>query len=101
MNRIYIEYFTIHQVTEKEVQSALLGGDPHDQLKIAYHLIIDNKRIADESAKLKIKDFFCASTSPVISPNSEVQVSFLDIVVVKSAKLKLEDFFSASSGLTW
>jgi len=62
------------EVTEKEVQSALLGGDPHDQLKIAYHLIIDNKRIADESAKLKIKDFFCASTSPVISPNSEVQV---------------------------
>jgi len=27
---------------------ALLAGDPQDQLVIAYNLVIDNKRIADE-----------------------------------------------------
>ena len=35
-------------VKETEVQNSLLCGDPHDQLRIAYYLIIDNKRIMDE-----------------------------------------------------
>ena len=35
-------------VREGEVQNALMCGDPHDQLRIAYYLIIDNKRIMDE-----------------------------------------------------
>lgn len=48
-------------VRENEVHNALLSGDPHDQLAIAYHLIIDNKRIADEAAKAEIKDFYVAS----------------------------------------
>ena len=42
-------------VTEAEVHSALLGGDPQDPLRIAYHLIVDNKRIADETNKLEIR----------------------------------------------
>lgn len=50
-------------VKEHEVHNALLSGDPHDQLAIAYHLIIDNKRIADEAAKAEIKDFYVASES--------------------------------------
>ncbi len=37
------------RVTETEVHRALLSGDPQDQLVIAYNLVIDNKRIADES----------------------------------------------------
>jgi hypothetical protein len=49
------------------VHSALLSGDPHDQLAIAYHLIIDNKRIADEAAKAELKDFYVASSPPPIS----------------------------------
>lgn len=58
-------------VKEPEVHSALLGGDPHDQLAIAYHLIIDNKRIADEAAKAELKDFYVASSPPPVafSPN--------------------------------
>ena len=40
---------------EQEVHSALLSGDPHDQLAIAYHLIVDNKRIADEAAKAELR----------------------------------------------
>ncbi|XP_076680984.1 AMP-activated protein kinase alpha subunit isoform X2 [Andrena cerasifolii] len=58
-------------VKEAEVHSALLGGDPHDQLAIAYHLIIDNKRIADEAAKAELKDFYVASSPPPVafSPN--------------------------------
>ncbi|KAJ8305967.1 hypothetical protein KUTeg_016512 [Tegillarca granosa] len=43
-------------VEEYEVHRAMLGGDPHDQLNIAYHLILDNKRIMDEKG-----DYFCAS----------------------------------------
>lgn len=35
-------------VTEYEVQRALLSNDPHDQLNIAYHLIVDNRRLAGE-----------------------------------------------------
>lgn len=51
-------------VKEHEVHGALLSGDPHDQLAIAYHLIIDNKRFADEAAKAEIKDFYVAASSP-------------------------------------
>lgn len=51
-------------MTEKEIHSALLSGDPHDQLAIAYHLIVDNKRIEDETAKLDVKDFYVASSPP-------------------------------------
>ncbi len=34
------------------------------QLVIAYNLVIDNKRIADETAKLQIRDFYLASSPP-------------------------------------
>ena len=37
------------KVEEGEVHHALLSGDPQDQLVIAYNLVIDNKKIADES----------------------------------------------------
>lgn len=43
------------KVEEREVHMALLSGDPHDQLNIAYHLIIDNKRLANESEYLCMK----------------------------------------------
>jgi 5'-AMP-activated protein kinase, catalytic alpha subunit len=61
-------------VKEMEVHNALLSGDPHDQLAIAYHLIIDNRRM-DEATKADIKDFYVASspppvTYPVNDPNS-------------------------------
>ncbi|XP_013777026.2 5'-AMP-activated protein kinase catalytic subunit alpha-2-like [Limulus polyphemus] len=51
-------------VQEKEVHSALLSGDPHDQLAIAYHLIIDNKQY---ESKCDIKDFYLPS-----SPSSSI-----------------------------
>ncbi|XP_054290481.1 5'-AMP-activated protein kinase catalytic subunit alpha-2 isoform X3 [Macrosteles quadrilineatus] len=54
-------------VKEHEVHNALLSGDPHDQLGIAYHLVIDNKRIADEAAKAELKDFYVASSPPPVS----------------------------------
>jgi len=49
-------------VEEEEIHSALLSDDPHNQLAIAYHLVIDNKRI--EIAKEEFKEFFLASTPP-------------------------------------
>ena len=54
---------------EQEVHSALLSGDPHEQLAIAYHLVIDNKRIADEAAKAQIKDFYVAGSPPPVGPS--------------------------------
>ncbi|KAL3117888.1 hypothetical protein niasHT_000038 [Heterodera trifolii] len=45
-------------VTEDDVTSALLSDDPHHHLSIAYNLIVDNKRIADETAKLTMNDFY-------------------------------------------
>ena len=58
-------------VPEKEVHGALLSGNPHDQLAIAYNLIVDNKRIEDETAKLEIKDFYVASSPPPLSSSLE------------------------------
>jgi 5'-AMP-activated protein kinase catalytic alpha subunit len=62
-------------VSETEVQDALLINDRHDQLVIAYHLIIDNKRIWNEARKVEIADFFAASSPPhsaflSMAPNS-------------------------------
>ncbi|KAK5977567.1 Non-specific serine/threonine protein kinase [Trichostrongylus colubriformis] len=42
-----------YNVPEEEVTAALLGDDPHHHLSIAYNLIVDNKRIADESGSYK------------------------------------------------
>lgn len=63
-------------VQESEVHSALLSGDPHDQLAIAYHLIIDNKRIADEAAKAEIKDFYVAGSPPPVSVAPNIVADF-------------------------
>ena len=41
-------FFQKCKVSENDIQRALLAGDPQDQLVIAYNLVIDNKRIADE-----------------------------------------------------
>ncbi|XP_055857365.1 5'-AMP-activated protein kinase catalytic subunit alpha-2 [Episyrphus balteatus] len=62
-------------VKEAEVHNALLSGDPHDQLAIAYHLIIDNKRFADEQAKAEITNFFVAGSPPSVanSPSERPQ----------------------------
>lgn len=53
------------EVEEQEVWHSVLNGDAHDQLQIAYNLIIDNKRIADEAAKLNVQDFFVAASPPL------------------------------------
>ncbi|XP_072023614.1 5'-AMP-activated protein kinase catalytic subunit alpha-2-like isoform X3 [Amphiura filiformis] len=51
-------------VNEQEIQTSLLTGDTHDQLRIAYYLIIDNKRIMDEASKSQMRDFYLASSPP-------------------------------------
>ncbi|VDL84645.1 unnamed protein product [Nippostrongylus brasiliensis] len=52
-----------YNVPEEEVTAALLGDDPHHHLSIAYNLIVDNKRIADETAKLTIEEFYQVATN--------------------------------------
>lgn len=69
-NALLIKFLFVLQkcrVSESEVHHALLSGDQQDQLVIAYNLIMDNKRIADETEKLQIRDFFVASSPPVES----------------------------------
>ncbi|XP_064626154.1 5'-AMP-activated protein kinase catalytic subunit alpha-2-like isoform X2 [Lineus longissimus] len=53
-------------VQDEEVHRALLNGDPHDQLSIAYHLIIDNKRL-EEANRFEDKNFFVAPSSPPVT----------------------------------
>jgi len=55
------------RVSESEVHQALLSGDPQDQLVIVYNLIMDNKRIADETDKMQIQDFFAVPSPSVES----------------------------------
>ncbi|XP_036437475.1 5'-AMP-activated protein kinase catalytic subunit alpha-2 [Colossoma macropomum] len=45
--------------TEAEVLSSLYSGDPQDQLAVAYHLIIDNRRIMNQAS-----EFYLASSPP-------------------------------------
>uniref|UniRef100_A0A6G1SLW6 non-specific serine/threonine protein kinase n=1 Tax=Aceria tosichella TaxID=561515 RepID=A0A6G1SLW6_9ACAR len=51
-------------VNEQDVHDAVMAGDPHDQLNIAYHLIIDNKRIEEEASKLDNSELLMASSPP-------------------------------------
>lgn len=67
-----IDTYAVQEVCDKfgvgeiEVHNALLSGDVHDQLAIAYHLIIDNRRM-DEAAKAEIKDFYVAASPPPVA----------------------------------
>ena len=54
-------------VEEQEIHSALLSDDPHNQLVIAYNLIIDNKRIQKIQEEDDFKDLYSGS------PNSSGQ----------------------------
>ncbi|CAF1335564.1 unnamed protein product, partial [Didymodactylos carnosus] len=65
-------------VTESEMEDALMTSDRHDQLVIAYRLIIDNKRIWNEARKAEIADFF-ASSSPPHSPYISLTLCVSDI----------------------
>ncbi|KAM4640659.1 5'-AMP-activated protein kinase catalytic subunit alpha-2 isoform 2-T2 [Discoglossus pictus] len=44
---------------ESEVMNSLYSGDPQDQLSVAYHLIIDNRRIMNQAS-----EFYLASSPP-------------------------------------
>lgn len=76
------EVCTKFGVKEVEVHNALLSGDRHDQLAIAYHLIIDNKRFANDAEKTEMENFYVVPhpsspppanygpTSPMVSEKS-------------------------------
>jgi len=46
------------------VTNALLSSDPHNHLVIAYNLIVDNKRIEDQTAKLSLEEFYSPHSPP-------------------------------------
>jgi len=72
-------------VNEQDVNDAVMKGDPHDQLYIAYHLIIDNKRIEEEARKLDNSELLMASSPPPhgFSPD------FTSSMVVRSPRHRL------------
>nr|CAX73676.1 SNF1A/AMP-activated protein kinase [Schistosoma japonicum] len=47
--------------TEREVFAALLNNDPSDQLSVAYHLIIDNKRFGSVLNPEEVNNFYVAT----------------------------------------
>ncbi|THD23573.1 5'-AMP-activated protein kinase catalytic subunit alpha-2 [Fasciola hepatica] len=59
-------------VSEREVFAALLNNDPSDQLCVAYHLIIDNKRFGSVLNPEEVSNFYVAtgidSTNTVQTP---------------------------------
>jgi len=57
-------------VAPDEVHSALLSEDPQDQLSIAYHLLIDNKRLSEEAEKgqVEMRDFYGPNSPPPTAP---------------------------------
>ncbi|KAI8773283.1 5p-AMP-activated protein kinase catalytic subunit alpha-2-like isoform X1 [Biomphalaria glabrata] len=55
-------------VDETEVHRALLNDNPHDQLYIAYHLILDNQ-LMHERVSSEYQDFYLASSPPPESFN--------------------------------
>jgi len=50
-------------VEVEEVHRALLNDNPHDQLYIAYHLILDNQLMLDQVSN-ELGDFYLASSPP-------------------------------------
>lgn len=72
-------------VNEQDVHDAIMAGDPHDQLNIAYHLIMDNKRIEEEASKLDNGDFYLASSPP---PNG-FSPDFNSTMVMRSPRHRL------------
>lgn len=72
-------------VTEQDVHDAIVAGDPHDQLNIAYHLIMDNKRIEDEASKLDDNEFYLASSPPPHGSSPE----FVSPITVRSPRHRL------------
>jgi len=54
-------------VDEQSVQKSLMEGDSHNQYVIAYHLIIDNRRMTEAQNRIQINDFFVASSPPTTS----------------------------------
>ncbi|XP_052867445.1 5'-AMP-activated protein kinase catalytic subunit alpha-2-like isoform X2 [Anopheles cruzii] len=83
-------------VKEHEVHNALLSGDPHDQLAIAYHLIIDNKRIADEAAKAELKEFYVAGSPPPPGVDSKFGTPQPAAIAAAAAAAQNEPFKSPS-----
>ncbi|XP_037071805.1 LOW QUALITY PROTEIN: 5'-AMP-activated protein kinase catalytic subunit alpha-2-like, partial [Pollicipes pollicipes] len=59
---------TKFNVSPDEVHAALLSEDPQDQLAIAYHLLIDNKRLAGEPEKFEMRDFYGPNSPPLTAP---------------------------------
>ncbi|XP_056388950.1 5'-AMP-activated protein kinase catalytic subunit alpha-2 isoform X4 [Hyla sarda] len=57
------------ECTESEFMNSLYSGDPQDQLSVAYHLIIDNRRIMNQAS-----EFYLASSPPTGSFMDEMHM---------------------------
>ena len=55
-----------------EIHTALLSGDPQNQLVIAYNLVVDNRRFIDEKEKLQIADYLSSTGPRALVPPTQV-----------------------------
>lgn len=58
-----------------------MAADPHNEFVIAYHLIIDNKRITEAQNRIQINDFFVASSPPTSSFFMDMVSSFFVLFI--------------------
>ncbi|XP_062509422.1 5'-AMP-activated protein kinase catalytic subunit alpha-2-like isoform X2 [Corticium candelabrum] len=61
------EICTMFQVTESDVKTALKTDDAHDQLRIAYHLIMDNRRMISLEHRMSLRRDMIMPSSPMES----------------------------------
>lgn len=76
----------------------MLSGNPHDQLAIAYHLIVDNKRIEDETSKLDLKDLHITSSPPPFFDNNLPKPGRQRILSSGSSGLERQRTLSGNNG---
>ncbi|EDV23017.1 uncharacterized protein TRIADDRAFT_37919 [Trichoplax adhaerens] len=70
-------------VDEADVRNSISIGNRHDQLLIAYHLIIDNRRIMHEAQNLSLNDAYYGS-SPHKNAGSPSSCNKLDLIHSKN-----------------
>ncbi|XP_062509421.1 5'-AMP-activated protein kinase catalytic subunit alpha-2-like isoform X1 [Corticium candelabrum] len=69
------EICTMFQVTESDVKTALKTDDAHDQLRIAYHLIMDNRRMISLEHRMSLRRDMIMPSSPMVCASSPLPFS--------------------------
>jgi hypothetical protein len=67
---VITEVCVVFDVQDSDVRAALESDNAHDQLKIAYHLILDNRRMISFEHRMSLKQDMVTPSSPITAPSS-------------------------------